>query len=214
MPGRSKATRPTDPALEGYSFEGWYTDAACATAYGFENPVTADLTLYAKWTGASYVVEFVTDGGTEVDDQVVGGGGTATKPADPKKDGYTFSGWYTVSGDQASVFDFATLINADTVLYAHWTADKTPSHTVTFDANGGSPTPAAQTVEDGNTASEPSTAPTWDNGTFAGWYEQIELTDEEIAQIESDPSMSDIVWIDNGKAYVEYDFNDPVFEDG
>ena len=32
-----------------YTFEGWYTDEACTEAYDFAAPVTADLTLYAKW---------------------------------------------------------------------------------------------------------------------------------------------------------------------
>ena len=34
----------------GYTFGGWYTDEACTQAYDFSTPVTADLTLYAKWT--------------------------------------------------------------------------------------------------------------------------------------------------------------------
>lgn len=45
------ATEPADtPQLKGYTFGGWYTDEACTQAYDFNTPVTADLTLYAKWT--------------------------------------------------------------------------------------------------------------------------------------------------------------------
>lgn len=45
------ATEPsTKPQCKGYTFAGWYTDEACAQAYDFSTPVTADLTLYAKWT--------------------------------------------------------------------------------------------------------------------------------------------------------------------
>lgn len=44
------ATEPADkPQLKGYTFGGWYTDEACTQAYDFSTPVTADLTLYAKW---------------------------------------------------------------------------------------------------------------------------------------------------------------------
>ena len=45
------ATEPADkPQLKGCTFGGWYTDEACTQAYDFSTPVTADLTLYAKWT--------------------------------------------------------------------------------------------------------------------------------------------------------------------
>lgn len=43
-------TKPADPTREGYTFGGWYTDEACIKAYDFSAAVTADLTLYAKWT--------------------------------------------------------------------------------------------------------------------------------------------------------------------
>lgn len=45
------ATEPAvKPRRKGYTFGGWYTDEACTQAYDFSTPVTADLTLYAKWT--------------------------------------------------------------------------------------------------------------------------------------------------------------------
>lgn len=43
-------TKPADPTREGYTFAGWYTDEACTKAYDFSAAVTADMTLYAKWT--------------------------------------------------------------------------------------------------------------------------------------------------------------------
>lgn len=45
-----KLVKPADPTRDGYTFGGWYTDEACTQAYDFSTPVTADLTLYAKWT--------------------------------------------------------------------------------------------------------------------------------------------------------------------
>lgn len=45
-----KLVKPADPTRNGYTFGGWYTDEACTQAYDFSTPVTADLTLYAKWT--------------------------------------------------------------------------------------------------------------------------------------------------------------------
>ena len=47
----SKATAPTTPTRSGYTFDGWYKDAACTVAWDFDNDVvTVDITLYAKWT--------------------------------------------------------------------------------------------------------------------------------------------------------------------
>lgn len=45
-----KLVKPADPTRDGYTFDGWYTDETCTQAYDFSMPVTADLTLYAKWT--------------------------------------------------------------------------------------------------------------------------------------------------------------------
>ena len=46
----STVSKPADPTREGYTFGGWYTDEACTEAYKFDAAVTADMTLYAKWT--------------------------------------------------------------------------------------------------------------------------------------------------------------------
>lgn len=43
------ATKPADPTRSGYDFGGWYTDKACTAAYDFTQPVTDNVTLYAKW---------------------------------------------------------------------------------------------------------------------------------------------------------------------
>lgn len=45
-----KLVKPADPTRDGYTFGGWFTDEAFTQAYDFSTPVTADLTLYAKWT--------------------------------------------------------------------------------------------------------------------------------------------------------------------
>ena len=42
--------KPEDPTRDGYTFAGWYKDAACSEAYAFTAPVTENITLYAKWT--------------------------------------------------------------------------------------------------------------------------------------------------------------------
>ena len=46
----SKLAKPADPTRTGYTFGGWFTDAACTKAYDFSKTVTEAFTLYAKWT--------------------------------------------------------------------------------------------------------------------------------------------------------------------
>jgi uncharacterized repeat protein (TIGR02543 family) len=43
-------SRPADPTRAGYTFAGWYSDAELTQPFDFNTPVSADLTLYAKWT--------------------------------------------------------------------------------------------------------------------------------------------------------------------
>lgn len=45
-----KVEKPADPTREGYTFDGWYSDKDFKTAWDFNTPITADTTLYAKWT--------------------------------------------------------------------------------------------------------------------------------------------------------------------
>lgn len=58
----STATEPTvKPQRDGYTFDGWYKDAACTVAYTFATPVTTNLDLYAKWTATPVTIEITKD---------------------------------------------------------------------------------------------------------------------------------------------------------
>ncbi|MCQ2483322.1 MAG: DUF4214 domain-containing protein [Clostridia bacterium] len=46
----NKATEPTAPSEEGYSFDGWYTDSGFNSEFNFDSAITEDISLYAKWT--------------------------------------------------------------------------------------------------------------------------------------------------------------------
>lgn len=43
------ATDPGTLTAEGYTFDGWYTDAAHTTEFKFSTPITGDTKVYAKW---------------------------------------------------------------------------------------------------------------------------------------------------------------------
>jgi uncharacterized repeat protein (TIGR02543 family) len=50
VPSGGKAAKPADPTRDLYEFGGWYTGSDHAAAWDFDAPVTADMTLHAKWT--------------------------------------------------------------------------------------------------------------------------------------------------------------------
>lgn len=71
-------------------------------------------------TSDTAIVAFETNGGSEIDPVEVNFGEKLTKPADPKKDGYTFAGWYT-DEELTEAYDFDQEVTEDMYLYAKWT---------------------------------------------------------------------------------------------
>ena len=132
---------PAEPTRNGFDFQGWFTDKNGATEFDFDTAITADLTLYAKWTtvGASiYTVTFDLNYPASPDNttQDVEEGKTAVKPStDPSRKGYDFKGWFT-SKDATTAFDFTMPISDDTTVYAGWTRNSefTGEQKYTFEA--------------------------------------------------------------------------------
>lgn len=84
------AAQPDNPTKEGHTFIGWYNGES---EWDFETPVTADLTLTAKWQLNQYTITFKPENGGQ-DIVIKQDYGTAiTAPANPTKTGYTFAGW-------------------------------------------------------------------------------------------------------------------------
>ena len=110
-----KAVKPAAPEKDGYVFAGWYIGE---TPYDFDNAVTENITLTAKWSEAVqvYVVTFDSDGGSKVSAQEVERDGKAARPKDPVKDGYAFAGWYL--GE--TQYNFDARVTADITLKAKW----------------------------------------------------------------------------------------------
>ncbi|MBQ9438802.1 MAG: InlB B-repeat-containing protein, partial [Lachnospiraceae bacterium] len=161
-----KATKPADPAAEGFAFGGWHTDAACTKEYDFDTFVTADITLYAKWT-EGFTVSFDLNGkeGAAPEPQKVEKGKTAEKPTDPTAEGFLFEGWHTDSECTAE-YDFRTPVTQNTTLYAKWAE----GFTVSFDLNGVEGTaPETQKLEKGKAAEKPAD-PAAEGFVFGGWY--------------------------------------------
>ena len=72
-----------------------------------------------------FTVTFNSDGGSEVDPQVVTKNGKATAPTNPTKGTETFSGWFKDNGGTLEdlQYDFDTPITSDITLVAKWDID-------------------------------------------------------------------------------------------
>lgn len=112
-----KTDKLTIPEVEGYTFDGWYTEDN--TKFDFTTPIKSNTTVYAKWTAKDYEVSFVTEHGKAPASQNVKYNGTATNPGELTEEGYTFIGWYT-DHTCTTEFKFSTPITGDTKVYAKW----------------------------------------------------------------------------------------------
>ena len=85
-------TVPEEPTRVGYTFAGWFREAACVNEFDFENTkVQTNMTLYAKWTINQYTVTFKDQNG-EIISQITDDYGKAiTVPTLPTVTGYTVS---------------------------------------------------------------------------------------------------------------------------
>ena len=119
-------TEPAAPEREDYQFEGWYKDADFAERYDFTEPVTDDITLYAKWTKI-VTVSFESNGGESIAPLTVLAGGTVTEPTAPEREGYRFEGWYK-DADFAERYDFTEPVTDDITLYAKWVQNTETDH--------------------------------------------------------------------------------------
>ena len=164
QPFGSAVSAPTAPTKTGNTFGGWYSDAGLTTAYTFTTMPASNITLYAKWTVNSYTITFNSNGGSAVAAITQPFGSAVSAPTAPTKAGYTFGGWYSDAG-LTTAYTFTTMPAANITLYAKWTS--LPTHTVTFDSNGGTGTMTPQ-VANVPTALTLNTF-TRTGYTFAGW---------------------------------------------
>ena len=139
------AVPPTAPTRTGFIFDGWFSDSELSSSYNFQTtPVTANITLYAKWL-TGYTVTFNSNGGSAVSPQIVAVNTTATEPPVPTLTGYTFNGWYS-DIDLTLIYDFQTPVTANITLYAYWEIN-TFTLTYTAGTNGSISGDSPQTVD-------------------------------------------------------------------
>ena len=123
-----------------------------------------------------FTVTFDSDGGSAVSEQKLLNA-PAVKPADPKKSGYKFDGWYL----EDTQYAFDTNVTKDITLKAHWTS-VTPSEKYTVTYTDGVDNEEifkdqTYTVEYGTaTPAFDGTTPARKGYTFAGWKPEVAAT--------------------------------------
>lgn len=140
----------TKPTRTGYTFLGWsLSSTATAASYqpGGSITLTASDILYAVWKANTYTVSYNANGGSGApSNQTKTYGVTLTlSNTKPTRTGYTFSAWNTAQNGSGTSYapGGSYTANAAVTLYAQWTAN---TYAVTFDAQGGSVTPASKSV--------------------------------------------------------------------
>src|SRR5680860_1775547 len=92
--GGNVGTLPTPPTRTGYTFDSWNTAIdGSGTEFTATTAVTADVTVYAKWTADTYTVTFNKNGGDIDADPTsktaTSGGNVGSLPTEPTRTGYT-----------------------------------------------------------------------------------------------------------------------------
>ena len=139
--GNEKAVK-TDATYSVTNTDGtvvYFTDAQSANDYAKESGAPAPKVL-------KVTVTFDSNQGTAVDSQLVAVGDKVAKPADPTKEGYTFTGWFT-DEDCTKAYKFDAPVagaQPEFTLYAGWKAAAQPG-TGENGGNGGGSSANAST---------------------------------------------------------------------
>ena len=153
-----------NPTKEGYTFAGWSgTDISGTEKAVTIKNATGNREYTANWTANQYTITFNTDGGSEVESITQDYGTTITKPANPTKEGYTFTGW--------DMEIPKTMPAGDMTIKAKWKINR---YTITFDTDGGSE--IAPITQDYGTEITAPANPTKTGYTFDGWDAEIPTT--------------------------------------
>lgn len=137
------------------------------STYGGTKTASGSISIGAK---TSYKISYNANGGSGAPSAQTKWHGTDIKlsTTKPSRTGYTFSKWNTNDSGTGKSYNSggSYTANETTTLYAVWNQI---TYTVSYNANGGSGAPSAQTKKHGTALTLSTTKPTRANYTFKGW---------------------------------------------
>ncbi len=186
VPFGSTYTLPEGPTVSGYTFRGWYKEAA------FTNKVTSitadkdEIVLYAKYDAAVTVTYNYLDGGAHengVENLFVNDKSAAVPTVDFTFGTKVFAGWFTANGTESgnwgTEFTNGTTVTESITVYAKWVEP----HALAGSYKGARITPSTSTIANTNSTLsntmtvdnfggvKGSTWPLRDNGVFTSYDE-------------------------------------------
>jgi uncharacterized repeat protein (TIGR02543 family) len=178
--GGSISAAPTAPTRGGYSFTGWsLTDGGSAVTFPLAHAKTSNFTLYALWTGNTYVLTYEYNSATSDSSTATSSyttGGTVITLPTPSRTGYTFGGWYAdalfASSIGAGGASYSPTGNSLTpAAYAKWTAvNRTVIYSASTATSGAVPTDATNYIIGNTVVIKGNTGSLVRSGyTFVGW---------------------------------------------
>ena len=123
-----KIKKPANPTKEYSAFVNWTYQGEEWSFIGYS--VTEDMTLDANWEKTHYVVSFDTDGGSQVESQIIAKNGHVKVPSIPNKTDYSFLYW--LYDDKIWSFEDDVVVN-DMTLTAAWVYIGSEQYTAVLD---------------------------------------------------------------------------------
>lgn len=182
----------TPSTRTGYTFDGWYDDNTYTNRVTQITNISADTTLFGKWTAITYTISYNLDGGSLPNGTTNPNDYTIETPTftlnNPTKTGNTFSGWTGTDLNQAtSTVTISQGSTGNRTYTANWTPN---TYNITYRDQG-------DTTYTGENSSSLISSYTYGTGiqqlvdgtktgyTFDGWYDNSSCTGTVVTSISS-----------------------------
>lgn len=158
----------TIPTKEGNSFQHWVDDLENSYDPGESYYRNANTTFTAVWKLNEYTVSYNANGGTGAPNTQTKyyGINLALSSTVPTRSGYDFVNWFDGTDYYSPGGTYTA--NSPASLYAQW---RLKTYTISYNANGGTGAPSAQTKTHGVDLTLSSTVPTRDGYIFVNWFD-------------------------------------------
>jgi uncharacterized repeat protein (TIGR02543 family) len=173
----------------------------CMALFGFGFSACPNLHEDPAW----YTITFNSEDGSTTAPITADGGAAVTKPDDPTRKGYVFSGWYSAASG-GTLYTWPHTLTGDVTMYARW---ETARYTITFNTGEGGSVVEPVTVDAGTAVAKPND-PTREGCVFTGWYSAANGGTRYLwpHTLSGDIVMYAGWWADDDEYYVRADGND------